>query len=45
VYKLHDVKFSGSRKIHNIKAGNRSFENVAEFEYLGIALTDQNCKV
>jgi hypothetical protein len=28
---------------HSIKIGSRSFEDVAEFKYLGTALTDQNC--
>jgi hypothetical protein len=27
----------------NIKIGNRSFENVVKFKYLGTILTDQNC--
>jgi hypothetical protein len=27
---------------HNIKAANRSFENVAQFKYLGMTVTDQN---
>jgi coproporphyrinogen III oxidase-like Fe-S oxidoreductase len=27
----------------SIKVGNRSFESVAEFKYLGTTLTDQNC--
>jgi len=27
---------------HNMKVGNRSFERVEEFIYLGTALTDQN---
>jgi hypothetical protein len=27
----------------SIKIGNRSFESVAKFKYLGTALTDQNC--
>jgi hypothetical protein len=27
---------------HDIKIANRSFENVAQFEYLGMTVTDQN---
>jgi hypothetical protein len=32
---------AGQRQI--IKIGNRSFESVAKFKYLGTTLTDQNC--
>jgi hypothetical protein len=32
---------AGQRK--SIKIGNRSFESVAKFKYLGTTLTDQNC--
>jgi hypothetical protein len=37
---------SRSQKIgqkHRIKIANRSFEDVAEFKYLGTTLTDLNC--
>jgi hypothetical protein len=37
---------SRSQKIgqkHSIKIAKRSFEDVAEFKYLGTTLTDQNC--
>jgi hypothetical protein len=37
---------SRSQKIgqkHSIKIGNRYFEDVAKFTYLGTTLTDQNC--
>jgi hypothetical protein len=37
---------SRSQKIgpkHSIKIGNRSFEHVEKFKYLGTTLTDQNC--
>jgi hypothetical protein len=27
---------------HNLKIGNKPFERVQEFEYLGTALTDRN---
>jgi hypothetical protein len=31
-----------ARTNHNIKIANVSFENVAQFRYLGITATDQN---
>jgi hypothetical protein len=31
-----------ARKNYNIKIGNRSFENVSQFKYLGRTLTNQN---
>jgi hypothetical protein len=33
---------SGVQQSHNIKIANRSFENVAEFKYFGITVTNQN---
>jgi hypothetical protein len=29
-------------QIHDMKIANRSFENVAQFKYLGMRVTDQN---
>jgi hypothetical protein len=40
-YILMSHQKAGQR--HNIKTANRSFEEVAKFEYLGTTLTDQNC--
>jgi hypothetical protein len=37
---------SRSQKVgqkHSIKIGNRSFEDVAKFKYVGITLTDRKC--
>jgi hypothetical protein len=31
-----------ARKNHDIKTANRSFENVAQFKYLGMTSTNQN---
>jgi hypothetical protein len=28
---------------HNLQTGNKSFENMAEFKYLGIAIRNENC--
>jgi hypothetical protein len=30
---------------HHIKAANRSFENVAQFKYLGMTVTGQHSKI
>jgi hypothetical protein len=38
---LSKCQKAGQRK--SIKIGNSSFESVAKFNYLGTALTDQNC--
>jgi hypothetical protein len=40
-YMLMSRKKAGQK--HSIKMGNRSFEGVAKFKYLGTTLTDQNC--
>jgi hypothetical protein len=31
-----------ARQNHDIKIGNRRFENVAQFRYLGMTLTNEN---
>jgi hypothetical protein len=40
-YMLMSPKKAGQK--HSIKTGNRSFEVVPKFKYLGTTLTDQNC--
>jgi hypothetical protein len=36
-------RFQKAGQRQSIKIGNRSFESVAKFKYLGTALADQNC--
>jgi hypothetical protein len=36
-------RFQKAGQRQSIKIGNRSFESVAKFKYLGTTLTDQNC--
>jgi hypothetical protein len=36
-------RFQKAGQKQSIKIGNRSFESVAKFRYLGTTLTDQNC--
>jgi hypothetical protein len=38
---VSECQKAGQRQ--SIKIGNRSFESVAKFKYLGTTLTDQNC--
>jgi hypothetical protein len=35
-------RHQNSGQIHDIKMGNRCFENVAQFRYLGTTVTNQN---
>jgi hypothetical protein len=35
--------YQKAEQTYSIKIANRSFEDVAEFKYLGTTLTDQNC--
>jgi hypothetical protein len=35
-------RHQNAEQSHNIKTANRSFENVAQFEYLRITVTNQN---
>jgi len=44
--KTNNISMSFERKEaenHNIKIGNKSYESVAKFRYLGTILIDQNC--
>jgi hypothetical protein len=36
-------RFQKAGQRQSIKVGNRSFENVAKFKYLGTTRTDRNC--
>jgi hypothetical protein len=40
-YMLMSYKKAGQK--HSIEIANRSFESMAKFQYMGAALTDQNC--
>jgi hypothetical protein len=35
-------RHQNARQNHYIKIGNRYFENVAQFRYLGVTVTNQN---
>jgi hypothetical protein len=37
-------RHQNARQNHDIKTGNRCFENVAQFRYLGITVTNQNLR-
>jgi hypothetical protein len=43
MYIIIAARFCNIGQKHSIKIGNRSFEDVAKFRYLGTTLTDQNC--
>jgi hypothetical protein len=34
--------YQNADKNQNMKTGNRAFENVSQFKYLGMAVTNQN---
>jgi hypothetical protein len=36
------IKITNAGQYHDIKIGNRSFENVTQFRYLGTTITNQN---